>query len=102
MCRYEYNVSDLTHLYFDVIIMSDEFKREKRTRGDEWFQTFCQRQIFFVLAIADFMLNYTDKVQYETISYTPTVQKDKEQLVCAWLLPKIWERKENQVYSSSN
>lgn len=71
MCRYEYNVSDLTHLYFDVIIMSDEFKREKRTRGDEWFQTFCQRQIFFVLAIADFMLNYTDKVQYETISYTP-------------------------------
>lgn len=69
--RYEYTDEGLTHLNMNCQIISAKFQAEKYNRGEEWFRSFCQRQVFFIMALADYMLNYTDKVEYERILYTP-------------------------------
>lgn len=78
-CRYEYDVDDMTALQIGISVISDDYKRETEERGHQWLQEFCKRQVFFILAISDFMLNYTDKIQYEKIEYKPTKTINKQE-----------------------
>lgn len=73
--RYDFNERNLSQISIQAKILSAdvkaEFDEKEEEEGKRLFIDFCKKETISVLAITEFVLDYTNKIQYEKIEYIP-------------------------------